>query len=174
VITLHTHSFKTRMGVVHTAATTRGLAIISLPGEPGRRFEELIEKHFGRVRLEPGGEENKRAERQLLKYFNGELKQFDLRLDVRGTSFQKKVLRRVMKIPYGKTMTYGEVARAAGKSGAARAVGAVNAANALPLVIPCHRVVASKGLGGYGGGIAMKKALLEMEGAAPHTSAVRN
>jgi O-6-methylguanine DNA methyltransferase len=174
VTTVHTHSFKTRMGTVHTAASDRGLAIISLPGETRRRFEELIVKHFGRVKLKSGGEENRRAERQLRQYFNGELKQFDLRLDIRGTSFQKKVLRRVMKIPYGKTLTYGEVARAVGTTGAARAVGAVNAANTLPLVIPCHRVVASKGLGGYGGGLAMKKTLLKMEGAELCANAIRD
>ncbi len=74
------------------------------------------------------------------------------------------VLERVAAIPYGHTLTYGAIARAIGKPGAARAVGAANARNPLPLLIPCHRVVASNGLGGYGGGLAMKRRLLELEG----------
>ncbi|TET95557.1 MAG: MGMT family protein, partial [Candidatus Zixiibacteriota bacterium] len=71
----------------------------------------------------------------------------------------------VARIPYGRTMTYGEVARAVGSPKACRAVGTANAQNNLPLVIPCHRVVASSGLGGYGGSVEMKKRLLRLEGA---------
>jgi methylated-DNA-[protein]-cysteine S-methyltransferase len=86
-------------------------------------------------------------------------------LDIRATPFQKKVLRRVARIPFGKTATYGRVAASVGAPNASRAVGQANASNNLPLVIPCHRVVAANGLGGYGGGLTLKKRLLNLEGA---------
>jgi O-6-methylguanine DNA methyltransferase len=81
------------------------------------------------------------------------------------TAFQKKVLKTISKIPPGETMTYGEVAKAAGKPGAARAVGNVMAGNPIPLILPCHRVVASNGLGGFTGGLDVKRKLLKLEGA---------
>jgi methylated-DNA-[protein]-cysteine S-methyltransferase len=81
------------------------------------------------------------------------------------TAFQKKVLKTISKIPAGETMTYGEVALKAGKPGAARAVGNVMASNPIPLILPCHRVVASNGLGGFTGGLDVKRKLLQLEGA---------
>jgi O-6-methylguanine DNA methyltransferase len=81
------------------------------------------------------------------------------------TAFQKKVLKTISKIPPGETMTYGEVAKAAGKPGAARAVGNVMASNPIPLILPCHRVVASNGMGGFSVGLEIKRKLLELEGA---------
>ena len=89
---------------------------------------------------------------------------FKLSLDGR-TAFQKKVLNTISKIPAGETMTYGEVAVKAGKPGAARAVGNVMASNPIPLILPCHRVVATNGLGGFTGGLDVKRKLLKLEGA---------
>lgn len=80
------------------------------------------------------------------------------------TNFQRTVLEAIRKIPAGKTMSYGEAARMVGRPGAARAVGNVMAANPIPLVVPCHRVVASNGLGGYSGGLEVKRKLLKLEG----------
>jgi len=86
--------------------------------------------------------------------------------DIGGmTPFQRSVLEAISKIPPGETMTYGEVAAAAGKPGAARAVGNVMAHNPIPLMLPCHRVVASNGLGGFTGGLDIKRKLLKLEGA---------
>lgn len=162
---LYVHNFRTDLGTIRTAATDRGLALVALPGEPKKDFDSRIERYFSGYEIKTGGSVNLKAEKQLKRFLEGRLKRFDLKLDVQGTEFQKKALRRVARIPYGKTLTYGELAAAVGSPGAARAVGSANARNPLPLVIPCHRVVATNGLGGYGGGPGMKKKLLKMEGA---------
>jgi len=104
------------------------------------------------------------AIRQLRAYFEGTLKAFSLTLAPHGTPFQLRVLTALQQIPYGKTISYGEVARRIGKPKASRAVGAANARNPLPIVIPCHRVIGSDGsLTGFGGGLDVKKALLALE-----------
>ena len=162
---LFLHSFATRIGTIRTAATDKGLVLISLPREPRKYFEGKIEKLFSRYEICSGGKVNLQAEKQLTAYLDDRLKEFTLKLDIHASPFQKNVLKRVARIPYGRTMTYGEVARAVGSPRAFRAVGTANAQNNLPLVIPCHRVMASSGLGGYGAGIEMKKRLLRLEGA---------
>ena len=106
---------------------------------------------------------NTEVQNQIEEYLNGTRMDFDLKLDIKGTPFQKRVWRKVIAIPYGRTRTYGEVARALDQPGAARAVGSAIGANRLPLVIPCHRVVATEGLGGYGGGLGLKRKLLKLE-----------
>jgi methylated-DNA-[protein]-cysteine S-methyltransferase len=105
--------------------------------------------------------------RSIEAYFKAGKRDFsDLRLSLDGlTPFQRSVLDVISKIPPGKTMSYGEVAKKAGKPGAARAVGNVMATNPIPLILPCHRVVASNGLGGFTGGIDLKRKLLKLEGA---------
>jgi len=91
-------------------------------------------------------------------------REFDLPLDLRGTGFQRRAWAAVASIPYGQTRTYADIARAIGQPKAARAVGAANGANPLPLVVPCHRVIGSNGsLTGYGGGLDVKRKLLVME-----------
>jgi methylated-DNA-[protein]-cysteine S-methyltransferase len=107
-----------------------------------------------------------RATRQLRAYFAGDLRVFDLPLDMQGTAFQQRVWDELLKIPYGETRSYMQVAVAAGTPQAVRAVGAANGANPIPIVVPCHRVIGSSGkLTGYGGGLPLKKRLLELEGA---------
>ncbi len=105
------------------------------------------------------------AARQLAEYFAGDRRDFDLPLASDGTEFQRKVWGELRRIPYGETTTYGEIARRLGyEAGISRAVGAANGANPLPIVVPCHRVVGSDGsLTGYAGGVARKRALLELE-----------
>jgi methylated-DNA-[protein]-cysteine S-methyltransferase len=104
--------------------------------------------------------------RQLRAYFAGDLRDFDLPLDMQGTPFQKRVWDELLNIPYGKTRSYMQVAVAVGAPQAVRAVGAANGANPVPIVVPCHRVIGSSGkLTGYGGGLPLKKRLLELEGA---------
>jgi len=103
----------------------------------------------------------------LRAYFAGETRSFDLPVAPSGTPFQKRVWRELARIPYGETVTYGELARRVGRPGAARAVGRANATNPISLVLPCHRVVGSNGtLTGYAGGLERKRALLAHEGAA--------
>ncbi len=101
---------------------------------------------------------------QLEAYFAGELKRFNLRLAPEGTPFQLKVWNALLTIPYGETISYGELARRLGDMHASRAVGAANGRNPLPIVVPCHRVIGADGtLTGYGGGLPIKKALLALE-----------
>jgi methylated-DNA-[protein]-cysteine S-methyltransferase len=102
--------------------------------------------------------------RQLHAYFAGELKDFDLPLAPQGTPFQLEVWRHLCQIPYGQTVSYGELARRVGNPKASRAVGLANGSNPIPIVIPCHRVIGSNGkLTGYGGGLPIKEKLLALE-----------
>ncbi len=105
------------------------------------------------------------AVRQLRAYFSGELKEFELPADPHGSAFQRKVWSQLQRIGYGETVTYGEVARRLGMTGAAsRAVGLANGRNPIPIVIPCHRVVGANGtLTGYAGGVERKQLLLDLE-----------
>lgn len=101
---------------------------------------------------------------QLQRYFNGQLKEFNLPLKPAGTAFQLKVWNLLTEIPYGKTTTYGAVAEKLGLKNGARAVGLANSLNPVPIIIPCHRVIGQKGaLTGYAGGIWRKEWLLRME-----------
>lgn len=102
--------------------------------------------------------------RQLKEYFAGRLKKFTLSLAPEGTSFQLEVWKALSTIPYGRTVSYGDIAKAVGKPAAARAVGAANGQNPLSIVVPCHRVIGSDGkLVGYGGGLKIKETLLALE-----------
>jgi methylated-DNA-[protein]-cysteine S-methyltransferase len=104
------------------------------------------------------------AAAQLAEYFAGERTAFDLPLAPHGTPFQRAVWDALLEIPFGETASYGELARAIGKPAASRAVGAANGRNPLAIVIPCHRVIGADGsMTGYGGEIARKRALLELE-----------
>jgi len=107
------------------------------------------------------------AERQLAAYFDGDLLTFDLPLELHGTEFQRRCWLALASIPYGQTVSYGEQARRLGLGNdAARAVGAANGRNPLPIVLPCHRVIGADGsLTGFGGGLHVKRFLLEHEGA---------
>ncbi len=106
----------------------------------------------------------KSARQQLAAYFAGELTGFDLPLAGEGTAFQKQVWKALCDIPYGETISYGEVARRIGDPKAVRAVGLANGANPISIIIPCHRVIGANGsLTGYGGGLPVKRALLALE-----------
>jgi methylated-DNA-[protein]-cysteine S-methyltransferase len=104
------------------------------------------------------------AARQLEAYFARERREFDLPLAPEGTPFQQRVWRELQKIPYGQTLSYGEIARHLGNASASRAVGAANGANPIPIVVPCHRAIgADGGLTGFGGGLEVKAKLLALE-----------
>ena len=107
------------------------------------------------------------AARQLEAYFKGDLLSFDLPLELQGTDFRRRCWLALASIPYGQTVSYGEQARRLGLGPeAARAVGAANGQNPLPIVLPCHRVIGANGsLIGFGGGLDVKRYLLELEGA---------
>lgn len=110
-----------------------------------------------------------RAITQLSEYFAGSRTEFDLPLELVGTDFQKDVWLSLAHIPYGKTISYAELASMVGRPTAFRAVGQANGSNPIPIVLPCHRVVATGGgIGGYGGGLPMKRQLLSLEGVADY------
>lgn len=109
--------------------------------------------------------------RQLDEYFAHRRKSFDLKLNLRGTDFQKRVWRELLKIPFGKTVSYLDIAAALGDKQAIRAVGRANGQNPIVLIVPCHRVIGSDGaLTGYGGGLWRKEWLLKFEGSRPQMS----
>jgi methylated-DNA-[protein]-cysteine S-methyltransferase len=107
---------------------------------------------------------------QLEEYFARERTEFDVPMELDGTSFQKDVWAELSRIPYGQSISYGELARRIGRPKGFRAVGQANGKNPIAIIVPCHRVVASNGIGGYGGGVPMKRALLSLEGMSPPTS----
>ncbi len=104
-------------------------------------------------------------ERELREYFSGDRREFTVPLDLRGTEFEKSVWNALLKIPYGQTKSYGQIAIELGKPKAVRAVGRANGANNIPILIPCHRVISASGtLHGYTGGLWRKQKLLAVEG----------
>jgi methylated-DNA-[protein]-cysteine S-methyltransferase len=107
------------------------------------------------------------TKRQLALYFAGQLTEFDLPLAPQGTEFQQKVWQELRRIPYGATLSYGELARRIGSPNASRAVGLANGRNPISIIVPCHRVIGASGkLVGYGGGLSRKEILLALEAGA--------
>jgi O-6-methylguanine DNA methyltransferase len=163
--------FPTDWGWVGLAATDRGVTAVVLP-KPTRRAVARGLRELG-SNGEASSNGAGRAERHLasartavLRYLHGDARAFDLPLDLDGQpSFRMKVWAALRTIPYGRVRSYGWVARKIGKPRAARAVGAACAANPVPLLVPCHRVVAGDGsLGGFSGGLSDKRRLLKLEG----------
>lgn len=108
---------------------------------------------------------------QLDEYFGGRRKEFSLKLDLQGTEFQKRVWRDLLRIPFGQTVSYLDIAIAVGTRESTRAVGRANGQNPIAIVVPCHRVIGSDGsLTGYGGGLWRKRWLLNFESSAPQAS----
>ena len=141
----------TPVGILTVASTEQGLSQIHFGDRiPANAVVDAAANH--------------KANRQLSEYFQGRRKQFELSLDYQGTDFQMKVWRALLNIPYGQTRSYGEIARAIGHPGAARAVGMANHDNPIAVIIPCHRVVGHNGsLTGYAGGLHIKQHLLSIE-----------
>ncbi|MFN8216432.1 MAG: methylated-DNA--[protein]-cysteine S-methyltransferase [Solirubrobacterales bacterium] len=152
-------------GTLLLARTPRGLVRVGLPNQDVEAvLEELAERLSPRVLESPAALDEER--RELERYFEGRLRHFELPLDWSlSDGFRLSVLRQIAAIPYGETRSYTEMARGAGNERAVRAAGTACGRNPIPLVIPCHRVLRSGGgLGGYGGGLEMKRGLLELEG----------
>ena len=119
------------------------------------------------VAWQESAERTRDVRRQLEEYFAGKRRDFDLQLDPRGTEFRKRCWQELLRIPYGETRSYGEIARAVGNPTGFRAVGQANHYNPIAIIVPCHRVLQSdKSLGGYGGGLNVKALLLKLEGAS--------
>jgi len=158
-------------GTLLLATTRRGLVRVGLPNQdPDELLADLAARVSPRVLEAPA--ELDEVRRELDLYFEGRLDRFDLPLDWRLSSgFRRRVLRAIDRIPYGQTRNYTEMARKAGNERAVRAAGSACGSNPIPLIVPCHRVLRTSGaLGGYGGGLPMKQALLELEGVLEERS----
>lgn len=148
------------VGDLHVAATERGLCRISYFGDA---WEDGLARQFGARVLRTTLDD---VRRELDEYFEGRRREFDLPIDLRVAPFPAAVLREVAAVPYGRTDTYGSLARKVGRPKAARAVGTVMNRNPIPIVLPCHRIVGASGaLTGYAGGLERKRILLQLEGA---------
>jgi methylated-DNA-[protein]-cysteine S-methyltransferase len=164
--TVKTMHLSTPVGELMLCADDDGLTHLVLPGATKPRQSTGVDE-------DDGGQDVGihhhllEAATQLDEYFAGERQTFELALDPHGTPFQRKVWFALADIPYGQTISYAELARRVGSPRAFRAVGQANGKNPLAIILPCHRVITSVGtIGGYGGGLPMKRELLALEGAA--------
>ncbi len=159
-------TFASPFGTGYLASTSQGVCRIELKEDRRDDFFWWLERIFGRNNLVEDPLPNAPALEELARYFAGRLTTFTSPLDLRGTNFQRKVWAALLRIPFGRTASYREVAAAIGKPQAARAVGSANHANPVPVIVPCHRVIGANGdLVGYGGGLDVKRYLLGLEGA---------
>jgi O-6-methylguanine DNA methyltransferase len=184
---VHSTVFTSPVGPLFLAASGKGLVALEfdvrLPGQ------QTIRPNPRDLRSESARSEGRRRQsatvcfeesvdimqpyiRELEEYFAGQRRRFDFSLDLRGTDFQLACWRALLAIPYGETRSYADIARAVGRPTGFRAVGMANNRNPIAIVVPCHRVIASDGsLCGYGGGLDVKRKLLELEGALSGTLA---
>ena len=157
---------QTAAGPLLAATTEHGLVRLALPGEPRQR---VLAELRSRLAAEPVESRDALAPvaSELDEYFAGKRRAFTIPLDRSLTrGFDRRACEELSAIPYGSTVTYAELARRAGRPGAARAAGRACATNPIAIVVPCHRVLGSDGsLRGYGGGLELKRSLLELEGA---------
>jgi O-6-methylguanine DNA methyltransferase len=175
--TLRYTNLQSVIGPLFLAASAHGLVALEfdarLPGQqsirPNPRHLREEQKGF---KFEDSSSPMCPFVSELEEYFAGQRREFTFPLDLRGTDFQKACWQALLAIPYGETRTYADIARAVGKPTAFRAVGMANNRNPIAIVVPCHRVIASDGtLCGYGGGLEVKRKLLELEGALSGTLA---
>lgn len=152
-------TYESPQGTMLLTATPKGVAGVYFKGQ----------KHFPKARDWQRDARHpvlRRAKRELSDYFAGRRKRFTVALDPQGTPFQRAVWKQIAKVGYGETITYGELARRAGRPGSARAAGAATGRNPIGIIVPCHRIMGSSGaLTGYAGGLGRKRALLALEGA---------
>ena len=150
-------------------ALARGGRLAGLAHHATRELsEEYREKYWPLAVFDPAAEPLPSVRAQLAEYLAGRRRDFDLPLDLAGTEFQKLCWEELLRIPFGETRSYGELAQRIGRPAAVRAVGQANHNNPIGVIVPCHRVIGANGsLTGYGGGLPMKRALLELEGVLP-------
>ena len=169
--TLYSTNMDSAIGPLFLAASAHGLVALEFDARlPGQQSIRPNPRHLREETKGLAFEDSPRAMRpyldELEEYFAGKRRKFTFPLDLRGTDFQIACWHALLAIPYGETRSYAAIARAVGKPTAFRAVGMANNRNPIAIVVPCHRVIASDGtLCGYGGGLDVKRKLLELEGA---------
>ena len=157
-------SIETPLGLLQLAATRTGLLRIGLPRQVGAGFAGAVKRGLGDGMQLDWLPVLDKAKNELDEYFRSQRRAFTIDLDLRGSDFQLRVWRALLEIPYGQTISYADLSRAIGRDGAFRAVGSANGANPVAIIVPCHRVIAADGtLGGYSGGLDLKRRLLALE-----------
>jgi methylated-DNA-[protein]-cysteine S-methyltransferase len=152
-------TYESPHGKMLLVATEDGIAGIYFDGQ---KYFPKKEKEWKR---DPDHAPLKKAKRELQEYFAGRRKQFEVALDPEGTPFQRSVWKAISRVAFGRTISYGELARLAGEPGSARAAGAATGRNPISIIVPCHRIMGADGsLTGYAGGLNRKRALLALEG----------
>ncbi len=166
---IYTRQFETPFGDMLVALDEQSVLIrLIFPNEFDRWAAEITRKKYTPI---PDAGRADPVITQLDEYFRQQRRTFDLPLRPEGTDFQRKVWAALRTIPYGTTITYGQLAERIGNPAAVRAVGRANGVNPIPVIIPCHRVIGAGGaLTGFGGGLPLKEALLHLEGAPVGTS----
>lgn len=153
------------LGTLILGATRNGCCLLEFEDRGGlERIRQRLRKRYHCEVISGTNDHVDRLETELELYFKGSLQAFSVPLDLKGTPFQRAVWDELLRIPYGETRTYGEIARRIGKPQAVRAVGRANGDNCVAIVVPCHRVIQHDGgLRGYGGGLWRKRRLLDLE-----------
>lgn len=151
------------MGKIHVAGNGRGITDISIGGDRQGFLRQLRDRHGQRAVIEAA--DYRAVFKTLDEYFKGKRTRFGLKVSLIGRPFDVSIWKALMKIPYGRTVSYEGLALMAGHAGAQRAAGSACGRNPVPIIVPCHRVIRKdNGLGGYTGGLEIKKTLLEIEG----------
>ncbi|WP_043930880.1 methylated-DNA--[protein]-cysteine S-methyltransferase [Bacillus sp. EB01] len=162
--TIYWSVFKNSQWPLHIAASEKGLCYVGSPGEGFKELEAWVLKHRSKAQLVENEEFLKPYFTELNDYLEGSVTSFNFPVDTMGTPFQESIWAALKEIPYGRTVTYSDIANIIGKPAAVRAVGSAIGANPVMITIPCHRVIGKNGaLTGFRGGIEMKKFLLEHE-----------
>jgi methylated-DNA-[protein]-cysteine S-methyltransferase len=159
--TLFWNQFRTPVGDLFFVWKKEGVLLVSfIEKDYAEKISDFIKSNFRIIRS------SSPLETQLREYFEGLRKKFDLNLVIKGTKYQQKVWKELLKVPYGETVSYGELAKRVGNPKGARSVGMAVHFNPIGIIIPCHRVIMSNGeIGGFAGPVFRKKWLLEHEGA---------
>jgi O-6-methylguanine DNA methyltransferase len=159
-------SFDSKIGLIYIASTDQGVCKISVPRQTKKDFFRWLRENFDDSEVADNKSRNKEVMDQLNRYFNGKLAKFTCAIDMRGTPFQLRVWKELQKISYGTTISYKQLAKRLGTSRGFQAIGRANAANPLPIIVPCHRVLGTDGtLIGYASGVKTKEFLLKLEGS---------
>jgi methylated-DNA-[protein]-cysteine S-methyltransferase len=159
-------SFDSKIGLIYIASTDKGVCKISVPRQTKKNFFRWLRENFDDSEVVDNKSRNKEIMDQLNRYFNGKLAKFTCAVDMRGTPFQVRVWKELLKISYGTTISYKQLAKRLGTSRGFQAIGRANAANPVPIIVPCHRVLGTDGtLIGYASGVKTKEFLLKLEGS---------